>query len=299
MSATRVVKQIAEGIGKSETSRVELVMENLHLFSNGIFSNVYKGLLKKPQRRLIAIKKSWSDQSNYQPTEVQILTMLNRLHHKNIIKLLYKFSQAYPDQKICTALVFEFFPMNLHEVREKYGPLSILDIKLYIWQLFRGQAHLEKNNVCHRDIKPQNLLIDHENGMLKISDFGSSKLIMNVLGYPSPRDIATMRVTTNVLQSNYFHDDIMKKPNPDGLKKLIKLADQNALKLLAEVLVYDPASRLSGPRFLAQSYFSDLFNPQTRRNGQRIKILTKEDLERAAAGDEELSDSVATDIHEM
>lgn len=37
-------------------------MEDLHLFSNGIFSNVYKGLLKKPQRRLIAIKKSWSDQ---------------------------------------------------------------------------------------------------------------------------------------------------------------------------------------------------------------------------------------------
>lgn len=38
-------------------------MEDLHLFSNGIFSNVYKGLLKQPQRRLIAVKKSWSDQS--------------------------------------------------------------------------------------------------------------------------------------------------------------------------------------------------------------------------------------------
>lgn len=46
--------------------------------------------------------------------------------------------------QMCTALVFEFFPMNLYEVRERYGPLSILDIKLYIWQLFRGQAHLEK-----------------------------------------------------------------------------------------------------------------------------------------------------------
>lgn len=43
-------------------NQVELVMEDLHLFSNGIFSNVYKGLLKKPQRRLIAVKKSWSDQ---------------------------------------------------------------------------------------------------------------------------------------------------------------------------------------------------------------------------------------------
>ncbi|VDN82842.1 unnamed protein product [Brugia pahangi] len=349
--------------GKStEKNQVELIMEDLHLFSNGIFSNVYKGLLKQPQHRLIAVKKSWSNQS----TEVQILMMLNRMHHKNIIQLLYRFSQSYPDQKICTALVFEFFPMNLYEVRERYGPLSILDVKLYIWQLFRGQAHLEKNNVCHRDIKPQNLLVDHKSGMLKISDFGSSKiiddkttsyhyhvtryyrapelilgsiryrceigyaftdrwscgcvfgellknhvlfpgqttnqqlqLVINILGYPSPRDIAAMRVTTEVLQSNDFRDDIMKKPNPGGFKMLVKRADHNALNLLAKVLVYDPINRLSGPRFLENSYFSELFDPRTRRNGQRIKILSKKDFECAIAGDEILTGSTTTDTSEM
>uniref|UniRef100_A0A915PQM0 Protein kinase domain-containing protein n=1 Tax=Setaria digitata TaxID=48799 RepID=A0A915PQM0_9BILA len=275
--------------------------------------------------------------------------MLNRFHHKNIVQLLYKFSQSYPDQKkICTALVFEFFPTNLYEVRERYGPLSILDVKLYVWQLFRGQAHLEKNNVCHRDIKPQNLLVDHKSGMLKISDFGSSKimhdnatsyhyhvtryyrapelilgsiryrceidrwscgcifgellknhvlfpgrttnqqlqLVINILGYPSPCDITAMRVTTEVLQGNDFRDD------------LIKRADQNALKLLAQVLVYDPVNRLSGPRFLENSYFSELFDPRTRRNGQRIKILSKKDLECAVTGDEIPSASAAMDSTE-
>lgn len=44
----------------------------------------------------------------------------------------------------CTALVFEFFPMNLHDVRVNYGPLGSIDVKLYTWQLFRGQAHLEQ-----------------------------------------------------------------------------------------------------------------------------------------------------------
>uniref|UniRef100_A0A1I7VDD4 Protein kinase domain-containing protein n=1 Tax=Loa loa TaxID=7209 RepID=A0A1I7VDD4_LOALO len=293
--------------------------------------------------------------------EVQILMMLNRMHHKNIVQLLYKFSQSYPDQKvccefdthfklICTALVFEFFPMNLYEVRERYGPLSILDIKLYIWQLFRGQAHLEKNNVCHRDIKPQNLLVDHKSGMLKITDFGSSKiihdkattshhyhvtryyrapelilgsiryrceidrwscgcvfgellknhvlfpgqttnqqlrLVINILGYPSPRDIAAMRVTSEVLQSDDFRDD------------LIKRADHNALNLLAQVLVYNPVNRLSGPRFLENSYFSELFDPHTKRNGQRIKVLSKKDFECAVAGDEVLSESITTDTSEM
>ncbi|KAK6108176.1 Protein kinase domain family protein [Brugia pahangi] len=361
MSTVHVVRQIAEEFGNRETNQVELIMEDLHLFSNGIFSNVYKGLLKQPQHRLIAVKKSWSNQSNHRSTEVQILMMLNRMHHKNIIQLLYRFSQSYPDQKICTALVFEFFPMNLYEVRERYGPLSILDVKLYIWQLFRGQAHLEKNNVCHRDIKPQNLLVDHKSGMLKISDFGSSKiiddkttsyhyhvtryyrapelilgsiryrceidrwscgcvfgellknhvlfpgqttnqqlqLVINILGYPSPRDIAAMRVTTEVLQSNDFRDDIMKKPNPGGFKMLVKRADHNALNLLAKVLVYDPINRLSGPRFLENSYFSELFDPRTRRNGQRIKILSKKDFECAIAGDEILTGSTTTDTSEM
>uniref|UniRef100_A0A0R3RKA1 Protein kinase domain-containing protein n=1 Tax=Elaeophora elaphi TaxID=1147741 RepID=A0A0R3RKA1_9BILA len=326
MAATHVViKQMAEEFGKNETNQVELVMENLHLFSNGIFSNVYKGLLKQPQHRLIAVKKSWSDHTTVMSAEVQILTMLNRMHHKNIIQLLYKFNQTYPDQKVCTALVFEFFPMNLYQVRERYGPLSTLDIKLYIWQLFRGQAHLEKNNVCHRDIKPQNLLVNHETGLLKISDFGSSKiihnnstsyhyhvtryyrppelilgstryrceidrwscgcvfgellrnhvlfpgqttnnqlqLIMKILGYPSPRDIAAMRVSTEILQGDDFRNYLLKR------------ADEEALKLLAQVLIYDPDNRLSGPRFLENSYFSELFDSQTRRSGHRIKILSK------------------------
>ncbi|OZC09735.1 phosphoprotein phosphatase 1 domain protein [Onchocerca flexuosa] len=358
----RILLKIRRLLEKEKTikNQVELVMEDLHLFSNGIFSNVYKGLLRQPQHRLIAIKKSWSDQSNQKSMEVQILTMLNRFHHKNIIRLLYKFSQSYPDQKICTALVFDFFPMNLHEVRERYGPLSILDVKLYIWQLFRGQAHLEKNNVCHRDIKPQNLLVDHKSGMLKISDFGSSKimhekatsyhyhvtryyrapelilgsvryrceidrwscgcvfgellknhvlfpgrtthhqlqLVINILGYPNSHDITAMRATTEVLESDDFRDDITKKPNSHGFKKLIKDADHNALNLLAQVLVYDPVSRLSGPRFLENSYFNELFDPHTRRNGQRIKILSEKDFKCAVAGDEVLPESVTTEISE-
>ncbi|KAM3717316.1 Glycogen synthase kinase [Dirofilaria immitis] len=329
MPTAHVVKQTAEEFGIRETNQVELVMEDLHLFSNGIFSNVYKGLLTQPQHRLIAVKKSWSDQSNQKSAEVQILMMLNRFHHKNIIRLLYKFSQSYPDQKICTALVFEFFPMNLHEVRERYGPLSVLDIKLYTWQLFRGQAHLEKNNVCHRDIKPQNLLVNHKNGLLKISDFGSSKimhdkttsyhyhvtryyrapeLILGSVRYRCEIDRWSCGCVFGELLKNHVlfpgrttHQQlqITKKPNPYGFKKLIKHADYNALELLSQVLVYDPINRLSGPHFLGNSYFSELFDPHTRRNGQRIKVLSKKDLECAVAGDEILPESVTTDISEM
>ncbi|VDM48747.1 unnamed protein product [Toxocara canis] len=170
------VNQVAELVENGE--KVVLKMKELSLFSNGVFSNVYKGKLTEPQARSIAIKKSWSREETFQrPIEVRILNVLNQYHHKNIIKLLYIFGQKHPDGTTCTALVFEFFPTNLHDVRVNYGPLSTIDVKLYTWQLFRGQAHLEQHHICHRDIKPQNLLIDHNSGMLKISDFGSSKIL--------------------------------------------------------------------------------------------------------------------------
>lgn len=48
----------------------------------------------------LTTKKNLQFLANHRSTEVQILMMLNRMHHKNIIQPLYKFSQSYPDQKV-------------------------------------------------------------------------------------------------------------------------------------------------------------------------------------------------------
>lgn len=44
--------------------------------------------------------------------------------------------------------------------------------QVYMYQLFRSLAYIHSQGVCHRDIKPQNLLVDPESAILKLCDFG-------------------------------------------------------------------------------------------------------------------------------
>lgn len=48
----------------------------------------------------------------------------------------------------------------------------ITPLQVYMYQLFRSLAYIHSQGVCHRDIKPQNLLVDPETAILKLCDFG-------------------------------------------------------------------------------------------------------------------------------
>ena len=54
----------------------------------------------------------------------------------------------------------------------------MLEIKLYMYQCLRSLAYIHSMGICHRDIKPQNLLLDPARGILKLCDFGSAKILV-------------------------------------------------------------------------------------------------------------------------
>lgn len=73
-------------------------------------------------------------------------------------------------------LVLEYVPETVyrivkHAIKNKQA-IAPLYIKLYMYQLFRSLAYIHSYNICHRDIKPQNLLSNTETGVLKLCDFG-------------------------------------------------------------------------------------------------------------------------------
>lgn len=79
-------------------------------------------------------------------------------------------------------LVLEYVPETVYRASRYFNKLKttmpILEVKLYIYQLFRSLAYIHSQGICHRDIKPQNLLLDPATGVLKLCDFGSAKILV-------------------------------------------------------------------------------------------------------------------------
>ena len=75
----------------------------------------------------------------------------------------------------------DYFPCNLYESLQKYknkGEISRLKLKVLAYQMFRGLLYLESISIAHRDMKPQNILVNDNTWNLLICDFGSAKRLV-------------------------------------------------------------------------------------------------------------------------
>uniref|UniRef100_A0A8C2SPE0 Cyclin-dependent kinase 2 n=1 Tax=Coturnix japonica TaxID=93934 RepID=A0A8C2SPE0_COTJA len=73
-------------------------------------------------------------------------------------------------------LVFEFLHQDLKKFMDasSLGGIALPLIKSYLFQLLQGLAFCHAHRVLHRDLKPQNLLINAD-GAIKLADFGLAR----------------------------------------------------------------------------------------------------------------------------
>ena len=160
-----------------KSRRLARVCHSSHTDSVGTYGVVYKARDMTPgaNGRIVALKKIRleAEDEGVPSTAIREISLLKELRDENIVRLyeiIHQESRLY--------LVFEFLDLDLKKYMdnvasqpEGLGPDIVMK---FTYQLVRGIYFCHAHRILHRDLKPQNLLIDKE-GNLKLADFGLAR----------------------------------------------------------------------------------------------------------------------------
>jgi len=157
--------------------------QKIEKIGEGTYGIVYKARDKVTQQ-FVALKKIRleTESEGVPSTAIREISLLKELEHPAIVQLL---DVVHSDQKLY--LVFEFLDKDLKKFMDDYAAVQRLAgvtdphlglpedlVKSYLRQLLEGISYCHKHRVLHRDLKPQNLLID-SHGAIKLADFGLAR----------------------------------------------------------------------------------------------------------------------------
>jgi glycogen synthase kinase 3 beta len=141
-------------------------------FGSGAFGKVY--VVDTPTGR-IAVKRV-PELADHVNRELETCTLLAEENHPNIVKFL-----GYWIENKILFLVMEFMPETLNRLLERLL-ISKMRMKMCLMnelmmQLALALEHLDKLQLMHRDIKPDNILVNVYANRLVLADFGSAKFL--------------------------------------------------------------------------------------------------------------------------
>ncbi len=234
--------------------------------------------------------------------------------------LFYRlFDVVHAEKKL--TLVFEYLDQDLKKYLDVCeGGLELTFVKSFLYQLLTGVAYCHHHRVLHRDLKPQNLLINRE-GDLKLADFGLARafgipvrsythevvtlwyrapdVLLGSRKYSTPVDIWSIgcifaemvngvplfkgtseetqldiifRHLGTPSESNFpgitelpdWKDTFTAYPAPPSLQVLVPKLDEDGVNLLTQMLIYDPAHRITAQNARQHPFFDSL--PEQLKN---------------------------------
>jgi calcium-dependent protein kinase len=274
---------------------------------DGSFGSVYlvHHRLNKMERAMKKIKKSNSTSSQDEDEVLNEINILKKLDHPNIVKIFefYNTKDAY-------YLITEFCQEGelYDKIKHKFTEQQIAII---FHQVFSGLNYLHINNIIHRDLKLENILVDqvdqNHNLMIKIIDFGTAKILQKnksekaVIG-------SSYYMAPEVLKKNYNEkcdtwscgvilymllfgippfdakedEEILEKikiGKYDNYSERFRSASKEARDLVMKLLEYNTAKRYSAKEALQHPFFKKynareyLYDVEEEKSHQFIKNI--------------------------
>ncbi|KAK2076166.1 Shaggy- protein kinase epsilon [Prototheca wickerhamii] len=163
------------GGGEDNPQTIRYVTERV--VGNGSFGVVFQARCLETGE-VVAIKKVLQDR-RFKNRELQIIRLMA---HPNTVLLKHCFYTTNDKGDVFLNLVFEFVPDTVYRINKHYTRneqrMPLILVKLYTYQMLRALSYIHSMGICHRDIKPQNLLVNVSTHELKLCDFGSAKVLV-------------------------------------------------------------------------------------------------------------------------
>lgn len=163
----------------------------IEILGAGTYGTVYKAQ-KKDTGSFYAIKqiKNESENEGIPSTALREIAILKKMVHPNIVGVE---GMAYTEKHI--ELCLEYCKYDLRKlIIEKKNDINFYNekfIKNIMYQIFKAVDHLHSHKILHRDLKPSNILIKEDVWIVKLADFGLSR-VYSIPIRPYTKEVLTL-----------------------------------------------------------------------------------------------------------
>lgn len=147
------------------------------VFSTVIQCSTISNTSSTPLPPIVALKCIRHNETMAKAAMNELQTLQKLKGSPGIVPLLMPTTLTPLEHRGHVLFIFSYMEYNLRDVLQKFGKgvgLSLPAVRSYFGQLLAAATHLQKHGIIHCDLKPDNILVSADFGVVQLADFGSA-----------------------------------------------------------------------------------------------------------------------------